>query len=275
MVRQNRRKVCKHSPETTVTLVQLDQGSVVCVKEFHWRGVVHAVKSWFRPSHGRRTYFCGKRLAEKGIDVAKPLALVRNTFWGLPLTEWVVMEVIPGALELDRYLLRKRDEGFPLKQKRDLVRRLGEFLGTLHAKGIYHSDLKACNILVAETVEEDASGESLTRRCSAPGSGSDILRIVPIDYDDVCFSASVPERRRIKNLAQLFLSTPLFITFSDRARFLSAYGAVLGLSKAERRRLSRKVLERARGKSILYVSPSGDVVENWTPIPLAEKRRES
>ncbi len=271
MVSRNGPQVRKRSPETTVTLASLDQGSAVCVKEFHWRGLIHAAKSWFRPSHGKRTFLNGRRLAEKGIDVARPLALVQKTCWGLPQTEWVAMEVIPRALELDRYLLKKKDEGISLERKRNLVRRFGEFIGILHHKGIYHSDLKACNILVAETVDDQASGESPPRHVLQPEGTRRALRIVPIDYDDVRFSASVSQRLRIKNLVQLFLSTPLFITLSDRARFLRAYGAVLGVSSAERRRISRKVLRQTWGKHILYVSPTGDVVENWTPVRAARK----
>lgn len=264
-------QVRKDSPETTVTVVQLDQGSALCVKEFHWRGLIHAAKSWFRPSHGRRTFFNGKRLAEQGIDAARPLALLQNTSWGLPLSEWVVMEVIPGALELDRYLLQKRERGFPLERKREFVRRFGVFIGTLHRKGIYHSDLKACNILVADVMEDDKSTESLRSGFFQSNGKTNDLRIVPIDYDDVRFSAFVSEKQRIKNLVQLFLSTPLFITLSDRARFLRAYGGVLGLSSAERRRVGRKVLALTRGKKILYVSPTGDVVESWTPGRSATK----
>lgn len=264
--------VCKHSPETTVTLVKIEQGPMVCVKEYHWRGLAHAAKSLLRPSHGTRTFFNGLRLREKGIDVARPLALIQRSFLGLPQTEWVVMEVIPRALELDRYLLSRRDEGFSLDHKRDIVRVFGEFIGRLHLEGIFHSDLKTCNILVADPAPDGHTAEQLMRVIPHESRTENLLRIVPIDYDDVSFSGSISERQRIKNFVQLFLSTPLFITLSDRLRFLSAYGSVLGLSKAELRRITRKVVGKTWGKTILYVSPKGDVVEKWTRVKSRAKK---
>lgn len=258
--------ICKRSPETTVTLVKVPKGPVVCVKEYHWRGLMHAAKSLFRTSHGKRTFFNGLKLREKGIHVPIPMALVQRMYLGVPRTEWVIMEVIPRALELDRYLLLLRDKGLSIVQKRDIVRQFGEFMGRLHRQGIFHSDLKICNILVTDASTVCQADKQPSSAISQEFKGDYLLRFFPIDYDDVSFSSSISERQCIKNLVQLFLSTPLFVTFTDRVRFLRAYGRVLEFSRSELRRIAQKVVSRAWGQTILYVSPTGDIVENWTRV---------
>ncbi len=264
-VNRNDSSICKRSPETTVTLVRIERGPLVCVKQYHWRGFIHAAKSLFRPSHGTRTFFNGIKLHQKGIGVALPLALVQKSYLGLPHTEWVIMETVPRALELDRYILSLKDKSLSLTQKRNMVRLFGEFLGRLHLMGIFHSDLKTCNIMVGEPEMDNQTKHPRANAAPQHDTAPSGLRIFPIDYDDVTFADSISKRQRIKNFLQLFLSTPLFITLTDRLRFVGAYGRVLGLSKPELRRISRKVMRKVWRKTILYVSPDGDVVENWHP----------
>lgn len=249
------RGVLKNAPESAVTIVDLPGHPGVCVKEFRWRGWLHALKGLFRPTQGERTFWNGRRLQDAGIATALPLALIRNTTLGLVKSEWVVMQVIPGALELDRYIVKKERASWTAEQKRGLVRMLGRFIGAMHSGGIFHSDLKTCNILVGER-----NSPATQRVDNAHGS---MARFALLDYDEVIFAHTVPESRKIKNLVQIFLSTPTAILATDRLRFLREYGDQAGINKKQRREMARKVLKTAAGKQILYVGFEGDVTEAW------------
>ncbi|MBM3302465.1 MAG: hypothetical protein FJY85_21245 [Deltaproteobacteria bacterium] len=253
--------VRKDAPESAVTLVDLAGVPRVCVKQFRWRGPSHGLKSLFRPTQGSRAFTNGWRLNEAGFSTATPLALVTRTRLGIVMSEWVVMQVIPHALELDRYLILRITHRWNREEKSGMARLLGRYVGSLHAAGIYHSDLKTCNILVSEN--EPAAEDVSESGNWHPTNPSRTIRFTLLDYDDVTFSREVPNRKRIKNLVQIFLSMPSAVQASDRFRFLHEYALHVGLSGPERRKLALGVLNAARGKDILYVGFDGDVVEKW------------
>lgn len=254
-------QVLKDAAESAVTRVSLPGMPSVCVKEVRWRGAAHAIKSLFRATQGVRTFANGWRLKRAGFSAACPLGLVRERRWRLVTGEWIVMEVIPRYLELDRYLVHRIRNGWPSEERRGLARLMGRYIGSLHSAGIFHSDLKTCNILISEmgqeTADITASGQW---RPIGPGNA---LRFSLVDYDDVTFYRVVPTRKRIKNLVQIFLSMPTAVAASDRLRFLHEYALHVGLSVSERRKTALRVLRAARGREILYVGFDGDIVEKW------------
>jgi len=311
----NSKSVLKDSPESAVTLVKLSGFPKVCVKELRWRGRIHALKGFLRPTQGERSFRNGWRLREAGFGVAAPLALITDRRLGIVRGQWVVMEVIPGAVELDRYVLKREAERWQPEEK------FGRFLGSMHAAGVFHSDLKTCNILVSEDPPQESDpsdmgqddaivsgiencakdhppltppvkggdektlssggrgmGEgdlqegrqdaifSAVHHNKAPASGK-AVRFSLLDYDEVRFFRHVSGRRRIKNLIQIFLSTPVAIKATQRLLFLNEYALHAGLSPYEKRETARVVIEAASGKKILYVGFNGDVREQWDSTP--------
>ncbi|MBI5571715.1 MAG: hypothetical protein HY914_17365 [Desulfomonile tiedjei] len=256
--------VMKDSPESAVTLVEIAGFPTVCVKEFRWRGWRHAIKGLFRPTQGWRTYRNGWRLTDARVGAAAPLAYVREKRAGLTRSEWVVMEVIPHATEMDRYILGRERDNWPISEKREFTVLFGRFIGCMHAAGIFHSDLKTCNILISRDALPRESGEHQNpRACAQANLEPHMPRFFLLDYDAVREYWEVPERKRIKNLLQIFLSTPLALRATDRLRFLGEYALHMGLTPEERRNTARAVLAAARGKEILYVGFDGDVKEQW------------
>lgn len=253
--------VRKDAPESAVTVVYLPGMPKVCVKEVRWRGILHGLKSLFRPTQGRRSYRNGWRLKEAGFSAAAPLALVRKKQRGLVRAEWIVMEVVPSSLELDRYLIHRINQHWTAEEKRGMTRLLGRFIGSMHAHGIFHSDLKTCNIVVSEDdpSPEDVSDSGHWR----PLHPCRPIRFSLLDYDDVSFSGHVSERKRVKNLVQIFLSMPSAINGGDRLRFLNEYALHAGLNVPQKRQLAMEVLRAVRGKDILYVGFDGDIIEKW------------
>jgi len=253
--------VRKDAPESAVTVVYLPGMPKVCVKEIRWRGVRHALKSLFRPTQGLRTYRNGWRLNEAGFSAASPLALVRKKRRGLIRAEWIVMEVVPSSLELDRYLIHRIKQHWTAEEKRGITRLLGRFIGSMHANGVFHSDLKTCNIVVSE---DDPSPEDVTNSGHwRPLHPCRPIRFSLLDYDDVTFAGDVSNRRRVKNLVQIFLSMPSAINGGDRLRFLSEYALHAGLNGSQKRKIALEVLRAVRGKDILYVGFDGDIIEKW------------
>jgi hypothetical protein len=251
----------KDAPESAVTVVYLPGMPKVCVKEIRWRGVRHGLKSLFRPTQGLRTYRNGWRLNEAGFAAASPLALVRKKRWGLIRAEWIVMEVVPGSLELDRYLVHRIKQHWTAEEKRGLARLMGRFIGSMHANGIFHSDLKTCNIVVSE---DDPSPEDITQSGHwRPLNPCRPIRFSLLDYDDVTFTGVVSDRKRVKNLVQIFLSMPSVINGGDRLRFLNEYALHAGLNGSQKREIALQVLRAVRGKDILYVGFNGDIIEKW------------
>jgi tRNA A-37 threonylcarbamoyl transferase component Bud32 len=82
---------------------------------------------------------------------------------------------------------------------RDLVGRLARLVRRMHARGVYHRDLKANNLLVR---------------------GDEIY---VVDLDRVSFSRDVPRADRVWNLAQLNAAVGAPVTRADRLRFFFAY----------------------------------------------------
>jgi len=95
------------------------------------------------------------------------------------------------------------------------------------------------------------------------GSGEDSfsLRFCLVDYDEVYFAHHISMRKRVKNLVQIFLSTPSLLNRVERMRFLDEYALHAGLSSGDRKRLAQDVIKKSHGKNILYVGFEGDVVE--------------
>lgn len=252
----------KDAPESAVTLVHIPGFPVICVKEFRWRGWLHALKGLFRPTQGLRTYRNGLQLAQKGISCASPLALVRKGFLGIVQGEWVIMEVIPGGLELDRYITQRIALGWTPDERKGLARLFGRFIGSIHSLGVFHSDLKTCNIVASwdgssPHDDPDASADD------PPSSSWSSVRFSLLDYDDVTFSSEVSTKRRTRNLVQIFLSTPAAVRAPQRMLFLDEYALHAGLSRNQKREIAQEVVKAVQGKDLLYVGPDGDIREKW------------
>ncbi len=256
--------ILKDSPESAVTLVDIPGFPRVCVKQLRWRGWLHALKGLFRPTQGLRTFRNGWKLLSAGIAAAAPLALVREGYLGVSANEYIIMEVIPRSQELDRYLLTRILLPWSTAEKRELAALFGRFIGFMHTEGIFHADLKTCNILVSEGPTRKESAEKAP---AAPPKNEAVpertVRFAVLDYDEVRFRRAVAPRRRLKNLVQIFLSTPVAIGPADRLRFLREYALHVGMSSRQRRETAVEVMQAASGREVLYVGFDGDCHEQW------------
>lgn len=237
-VRENPGSLVKNSPKVIVSI--LEEGKrKICVKQFLYPAAWDTLKERFRDSRGLKAWVAGNSLRTRGIQGPTMLGLMeRRDGFGLR-ESLLIMEAIEEGQELDRFLLK----GFrSLQEKRDFIRSFAVWLSSVHQKGLYHRDMKSCNLMVLEKA----------------GNWGFLL----LDLEDIRFEETVGERRLFRNLLQLNTSTPRAIRLTDRYRFFKEY--LKRNPIVENRRLFLKHLhEESRKRGLVYVSPEGVVVETW------------
>jgi tRNA A-37 threonylcarbamoyl transferase component Bud32 len=229
--------VIKKSKKTRVTLMRARRGEIA-IKGYEHLSLRHRLGALMRSSRGHRSWWAARGLLVRGFDTPKPLALVIKRWFFIPRKIYVVTESTRPLLELDRYIAGMFSGGAIRDEKSRLVENLAETVGRLHKKGVYHGDMKAVNIVVRK--ERDA------------------FRFFFLDLDNVRFSDRVSQRRRAKNLYQLYRSIPRAIDADDRRAFFRTY-LEASQTVAEKDELVENIRERVRGRDIHYVTDEGDI----------------
>lgn len=240
-VRSRRDRLLKYSPKTIVSMVNHvgAGGHRVCVKEYRYGRLLDRWRNSFRQPKGKASWVAGNLLFSRGICPLKPLAYAERRNLRILQEAFFVTESPADDMEMDRYLIR-RFEKHPRDDLRRFVTEFASWIGSLHGAGIYHRDLKTCNILV----REEAGG----------------WRFSLIDLEDVIREARIGVDRIHRNLVQINCSVPRFVSYGDRVRFLKGYLRVNPVAMNEREFI-RRVLEESRKRGVVYVSPTGVVIE--------------
>jgi len=232
-------RLLKKDTKASIALIDGDRGEL-CVKAYERLGFSDTIKALLGASRGLNSWRAAQGLLVRGFDTPRHLCLVIKRRLFIPRSAYLVTESIAPRVELGRFVLRNLKDGPP-----DAVTRFatdfGSAIGSLHRAGIYHRDLKTSNIAI--------------------GRQGDTFTVSFLDLDAVSFGRSVSRARRAKNLAQIFLSTPVLIGAHPRRRFRAAYGAASGRPE-DLRIIAGYVRDLVKGKGIRYVSDAGDVVED-------------
>ncbi|MCW5892603.1 MAG: glycosyltransferase [bacterium] len=195
---------------------------------------VHAwrvlVASLGQPSPAVRAFMAAAALAERGFGVPPVVAAVEYRRAGLCMRSFFVTRAVTEAETADvrwQALTRRAADRACRHARRALARALGTLFRALHARGVYHADLKDVNILVRGAPE-------------AP-------ELVLLDLERVTVGPAPSLRRRTKNLVQLERTLGRLASRTDRLRILVAY---LGpeAERAVRRRWAKRVLRAAARK---------------------------
>ena len=226
----------KQSPEVLISILN-DGRNRICVKQFRYPLFLNSFKEHFRRSKGLKAWVAGNGLIMRGIPTLRPMALMENRNW-LGLREsFFLIEASETDQELDRYILKGFED---FKEKRLFIKAFAQWFAHFHKMGIYHRDMKTCNILVSK------SGENCNFHL--------------LDLEDLLLDERVDEMRLFRNFLQLNTSTPKIITKADRFRFFKEY---LNLNPVIRNQkvFLRRLIEESRRRGLVYVSPQGVVVE--------------
>jgi tRNA A-37 threonylcarbamoyl transferase component Bud32 len=153
-----------------------------------YRRAPWVIKEFARAGDARRAWVGGNGLEARGIATCRALAWAGRFLvmedGGATLSDWV-----------DAEFAKASDD-----EQAELARALGGLLARLHARGVYHADLKANNVVWR------------------PGEPPRLL-----DYGRVRFGARVSRRRRVKNLAQLNAALPDLVPARLREAALATY----------------------------------------------------
>jgi tRNA A-37 threonylcarbamoyl transferase component Bud32 len=226
----------KNSSEITISILK-DRENNLCVKQFRYPHIWDRMKEQFRHSKGLKAWIAANGLRARGIPSLRPLALVEKRSWSGLKESYFLLETFENDQELDRYILK----GFSHhREKRLFIKTFAQWLSNFHKMGLYHQDMKTCNILISKTEET--------------------WNFRLLDLEDVRLNERVDERRLLKNFLQLNTSTPRIMTRMDRLRFFREYIRLNPMIKNQKGFL-RQLIEESRRRGLVYVSPHGVVME--------------
>lgn len=195
-------RVLKDSRTSTVAALAIptpEGPRPVVLKRVNVRWWHEPVKNLLRPSAVVRSWVNGHTLRDRWLPTPRPLAAAHVWRRGLPAEGYILVEEVPGAVDLTDAV-----PDFPA-----VADRLARVLRQMHDRHVSHRDLKAANVLL-----EHGNTPTL------------------IDLVGVRVGRSVGFRQRARELARLnasFLGSRR-VCHADRLRFLRAY-----LAAGERR----------------------------------------
>ncbi len=206
----------------------------VYYKEFLPRGPLESVKALLKGSRATRARRQNDALRSAGFAAPENLAwgrfshghdyLFSRAVPGLGVTTWLREELVSR-------------EGEALRQRRALLRGLGDFIGRMHTAGFTHGDLRTSNVLA------DYRGGS--------------FHFALIDNERNRQRQPPPGRAVLRNLMQLNMLLPSDLSTRDRMRFFCAWRErQVDLSRAEAALLAREAYGwamrrlRAKGKPV-------------------------
>jgi hypothetical protein len=173
----------------------------VATKWFRWRGLRRALGNVFYGSRVARALGGAHRLQALGLHTPETLAVAERSGLGLVREGVLITEFLSEARSLPEELCHLVDAR---QEALDLASALGHGLGTFHAAGVSHPDLKISNIMVC------------------PGGP----HLSWIDLDALIPPRSLTWSRRVRALGQLEAYTRYlapWILARARVTFLRAY----------------------------------------------------
>lgn len=202
---------------------------VFYLKRYLARSVFDRLKHVLRPSRARRAFEASRMLQRNGFDCPDVVALFERRRGPLHADNLLLTEDVGGCMALCDYLAGPA--GAPtaeaLSEKRRLISLFGETVGRMHAKGIFHGDLRLGNILV----RKDDKG----------------WRFFMIDNERTKRFCRLPLRLRCKNLVQVNMGRD-GISNSDRMRFFNAYADANILAQGRHKKWARRIADRTRNR---------------------------
>ena len=190
------------------------------------------LSAWLFGNRTRRTWNMALTLDRLGIPTARPLMVIVPR-WHQPMKpSYLALEWLGQANNLTAYSDRLRE--MPIHEARHRLRsaveKLGELIGTMHARRISHRDLKAGNLLL---INKPSSVEAYV-----------------IDLDGARRAFWLSAGRRLKDLSRLALAmeSQEILTHADRLRFLLSYLRARGDSAGEWKSHWRRLVSLTEGR---------------------------
>jgi len=195
-------------------------------KEYFCRSAWDFVKHLFRPSRAKRSLKAMLMLQKNGFDVPAVVAMGECKAGFFKRRNFLATFEVENTKRLHEYISDSKDNltGEQLREKRELIRAFGRTIGRMHAKGIFHGDLRLGNILARQEKNR--------------------WRFFLLDNERTRKFYRLPARLRLKNLVQVNMFPPAAMSNTDRMRFFREYWAQNEKAKIKKVGLIEKVLKK-------------------------------
>ena len=209
--------------------------SAAFYKEFLTRSPFEIIKALFRGSRCKRARVKREILIQKGFHSPKIYCWGRKGQRNFMVTEGV------DAIGLGMFI--NQNWRPPLSKeklfaKRMIIEKLGQEIGRLHKLGIYHGDLRLNNILIQQKDKD--------------------IKFHIIDNESIYTFKKIPRWLIEKNLVQVNVVFPLYVTRQDRLRFFKIYSRVYPrFTKIETSRLFERIQKRTLKRLTKIAQRSG------------------
>ena len=184
------------------------ENRAIHMKRYNYQNSLYALKNCFRCSRGKRVWKTAQGLLTRKIATPLPISFAEQRKGRLLLTSYFVTRTIDHALPLSTVLHEGRADTFPRNYsgKNMLLSKVAQLVREMHARGIWHRDLKASNILVQKKVP-------------------DREKLYLVDLDSVRIKKRLDRKEKIRDLARLNASlvSTTTVSMTDRLRFLQYY----------------------------------------------------
>lgn len=203
-----------------------DVEKVIYFKEYFCRSAWDFIKHLFRSSRAKRSLKATLMLQKNGFDVPIVVAMGECKAGFFKRGNFLATLEAENTKRLHKYIPDSEDNltGEPLQEKRRLIRAFGQTIGRMHAKGIFHGDLRLGNILARQEKNR--------------------WRFFFLDNERTRKFYRLPARLRLKNLVQVNMFPPAAMSSTDRMRFFREYWAQNEKAKTKKAELIEKVLKK-------------------------------
>jgi len=191
----------------------------VYLKQHLSRGIWDTIKHTIRPGRAKREFNASLMLQNNGFDSPTVIALLEHRLGPFRTDSLLITKEVENAKPIPKFLADSRPN-----HSRNLIESFGQTIGQMHARGIFHGDLRLGNVL--------ASREK------------NVWRFFLLDNERTKKFRKLPDQLRVKNLVQLQMPTAITIGNTDRMRFYKKYAAENAMGKNEQRTLAEKVLKK-------------------------------
>jgi tRNA A-37 threonylcarbamoyl transferase component Bud32 len=192
------------------------------LKQYLYRSVWDFTKHLFRPSPAKRAFEAGLMLEKNGFDTPTAIGLFERRPLLFCTNNMLLTREVDNATPMPALFkdICGSCDKKALVYKRTLIKAFAKTIGQMHAKGIFHGDLRLGNVLVVREQEK--------------------WRFYFIDNERTKKFYRLPNRLRLKNLVQVNMFTH-GISNTDRLRFFRAYLSENPCIESNYKRWARKI----------------------------------
>ncbi len=198
----------------------------IYLKQYLCGSVLHFIKSIFRRSRAIRAFEAALMLAKNGFDTPAVVAMGECTDGLFNRKSFLATFVVENSKAIYQLIPEnsKISDKEQLQGWRQLIRAFGRTVGRMHAKDIFHGDLRLGNVLARQ--EEN------------------FWRFFFLDNERTKKFDKLPLELRVKNLVQVNMARKGNLGNTDRMRFFREYCAETKISKKQSKSLAEKVIEK-------------------------------